>query len=600
MYGVPYSSEGLAHVYLVDPETGNRRKFRIPGNENGAYCDVAGTDGKLYLGTMKGKLLSFDPADGEFEELCTPFEYHYPWGGLATRTGKVVLGVYPSGSFAVWDIASKKIEYAETRKLSGANYANCFSELPDGRILAAIGGAEPHIAIYDPQLKAVVWRDPEWLKDSTFLYAYGSCNGELLFRSFPEKELLFVRPQDLSVSRRLKDSDYHVATLRGKSGIDEVWGIDSTTGRLHVFKGGSFEYVATPIPYEAGHLCALDAHTLAMITVEATYVRYDTRTGRTFSKALDSAESGGMVCSALASDGKNTLYISPYINQRLIRMDLREGSSREIARTTEHGGQVPVMRWHRNKLYMAYYIFAGMCVYDPEKPYRFRENPKVLGLAGEEQYRPMGRMESDGRRLYFSTRAMYGKLGGGIVALDPETQSWRTFRNVIPDQNLTGVVFEPCTGLLFAAGEIEGDCGSCLPKARLSEWIAWDPRTERRVGGGAIAGCKIAQVLESMGDGRVLLQDVGAKALHLIEAATMAMIESEVPLPNEDCRPIHVLVRASDGNMYGLGGGSFFRWKPGTGVTEKLFKCGGRCLIEASPGRLVFNDKARIGEYRFD
>ncbi|HYF49051.1 MAG TPA: hypothetical protein VEJ63_06580, partial [Planctomycetota bacterium] len=390
IFGLPYSSEALSHLYLINTETGESRKYRLPGDEHGAYCDVLGSDNRIYLGTLKGRLLAFDPVSTKFEELCFPFEGQYIWGGLATKAGKVFAGATPSGSFIVWDIASRKIEYTETRKFSGSVYANCFVELPDGRVLVGVGGAETHIGIYDPLKKTTSWHRPSWLEGITFVYGQRCFNGQIVLRTFPTKELLFIRPDDLSLIRRM-EAQGDVCALPDGAGAERLYTSDGLSGKLYVLNGDRFEHVATPVPYEGGSLCALGPTTLATITNDATFFRYDVKTGHTFAKQLNSAESGGMACSALASDGKDRLFVTPFINQRLVEMDLRDGSSREVGRVAEHTGQVPVMGWHKGRLFLAYYTYAGICVYDPQKPYKFRENPKVLGLVGDEQYRPTGR-----------------------------------------------------------------------------------------------------------------------------------------------------------------------------------------------------------------
>jgi len=97
IYGVTYSSEGKSAILLVDPETGSCDKHGLPGNENGAQCDVAGIDGKLYLGFISGRLQTFDPWTSRFEELAHPFPGEYMAGGETTPSGFVILGSYPDG-----------------------------------------------------------------------------------------------------------------------------------------------------------------------------------------------------------------------------------------------------------------------------------------------------------------------------------------------------------------------------------------------------------------------------------------------------------------------------------------------------------------------
>jgi len=598
LYGVPYSSEGLSHVFLVDVETGECRKFRIPGDENGAYCDVLGTDGRLYLGTFGGRLLAFDPKTKSFEHLCAPFEGQPVWGGTSTTTGKILFGTYPTGSFGVWDVANRKLEYIEIGKFAGSVYANTFCELPDNRVFVAVGGAQEHIGLYDPIRRRTEWCRPPWLEGRTFLFGPQCLNNELVLRTFPQNELMFIQPKDLSLVRRIENVNCHLCTLQGSEG-EELWALDVTTGKLFVFQDNALRHVATPVPYESGYLCSPAPSMLCTITEHGTYVRYDVKSGKTFSRELDATLEGGMVCSALASDGNNRLFITPYINQRLIEMDLCNGCSREIGRNTDQCGQVPVMRWHDERLWMAYYGTAGISVYDPSKPYRLRENPKVLGIVGNEQYRPRGPMELYDGRLYYTTSANYGKLGGAIVIVDPQTETWRHFRNVIPDQNPLGLVFDRTTGLFFTAGEITGDCGSCIPKAKCSEWIAWDPKTEKRVAGGALEDCQSASVLACV-DGKLLIQKRESKMLWVIDTRTMTVSDDHETLPPEDCRPINVIVRASNGKVYAIGGGHLFHWNPATGETQKILPCKGRHLIEAAPGRLIFNENARLAEFCID
>jgi DNA-binding beta-propeller fold protein YncE len=195
--------------------------------------------------------------------------------------------------------------------------------------------------------------------------------------------------------------------------------------------------------------------------------------------------------------------------------------------------------------------------------------------------------------------ADYGFLGGAIVRVDPAEGTLRTFRDVIPEQNLTGVVFDPVSGLLFVAGTIEGDQGSSIPKAAQAEWAAWNPRTMQRVGGGAFAGAvKTASILEATGTGFVLGQHDGG--LFVINARTLALEANGGKGPAGWAFPTSVMLRASDGKLYGLGGGKFYRFDPATGETTAIAEGSGRCLIEASRGRLVFNTLEQIYEYRME
>jgi hypothetical protein len=326
-------------------------------------------------------------------------------------------GMTPSGSFGVWDVGRGEMVHKEVGAFGeGSHYAREFLDLPDGTVLVCVTGPDVLFARYDPGTRRMTeWVKPAALASASQIVGLHLVGEELVMRDFPGEELVFLDWRDLSLRRRVAAPGRVVKVLGGR----RVLTMDPREGTLFEVQGEGWRKLGVPAPLEGGDFVGVDERTIAGITEDGTFFRFDLETGETFSRVLPTEESNGMYATALATDGRGTAYIASYINQHLIRMDLASGGSEDLGRVSVHIGQMTAMRWLGGKLYSAFYTKAGLVCFDPSRPWKLLENPRLLGLAGEEQNRPLGRLEYDGRHLYVATVAHYGDLGGAIVRLDP-------------------------------------------------------------------------------------------------------------------------------------------------------------------------------------
>ena len=159
-----------------------------------------------------------------------------------------------------------------------------------------------------------------------------------------------------------------------------------------------------------------------------------------------------MLIHAISPGPDGTVVGGSYINQGFFVYDPESDVMRSPGRAVEFPGQIDNLTTVGRRVYIGHYTKARFSVYnfdDSWNPgYERHSNPKFLGFAAHEQDRvPTGTVGPDGK-VYFGTKPGYGKLGGSIVAINPQTDSLAVFRNVIDDQSMAGCGLQPRAGSL--------------------------------------------------------------------------------------------------------------------------------------------------------
>jgi hypothetical protein len=140
------------------------------------------------------------------------------------------------------------------------------------------------------------------------------------------------------------------------------------------------------------------------------------------------------------------------------------------------GGQVNQIVWDagRHRALLSAYTAAAVTEYDPSRPVKWPENPRVVASAAHEhQMRPRA-LAFDRRHVWMATGASYGLLGGALSRIDPETGEIKVWRNIVPDQTINSIVLDSKRRRVYISSDISADCDSCAPTQTTAQVVSFD------------------------------------------------------------------------------------------------------------------------------
>ena len=161
----------------------------------------------------------------------------------------------------------------------------------------------------------------------------------------------------------------------------------------------------------------------------------------------------------IAFDDQNRLYATEYMGTKGVRWDFTkpEGEQLEYYHMSQGDSICQVGDW------MVFGNYTGATIYqmDLKKPiFRLYDknnpemNPVIVGSLGQEQDRPTVMKEADGK-IIIGSIPDYNDVGGALTVYDPETKKSQVYRNLIPDQSVTGLCYED--GIVYGSSSV--GCG---------------------------------------------------------------------------------------------------------------------------------------------
>ncbi|MSU59334.1 MAG: hypothetical protein EXS35_14385 [Pedosphaera sp.] len=507
---------GALFLVRVNPDTGEAKQFNAEKGP-GAWAFIVGPDEKIYLGTWEsGWLLRFDPKQPEkgIENLGKPAESEtYMWQFAIGKDGKIYSCTYPNAKLVSYDPATGKSEDLG-RMHPTEMYARSLAVGADGLIYVAIGTQLGDIVAYDPKTR----------------------------------EHHSVLPDSL---REKPQPDTGAVSL-GSDG--QVYGFfRNKTLKLENGKAKFVEAASSVAPVKLRDGRILTARDRGSFTLQ------DPKTGKSVERKFKYAGAGDMIF--VVGNGPNgCIYGSTAMPMEIFRHDPKAGVSEHLGNIP--GGEVYSFLEREGKLYLCYYGGAVMNLYDPAKAFwKFGAtadcNPISFGGVGDGHLRPRAMIYGPEGMMYVGSEPPYGQLGGALAVWDPrQNKTIENYRNLVTNQSIVSLAWEPKSGLIFGgSGNYGGGGARAVEKEAL--FFAFDPKKKQKVFETALAPGARNYPATFAADGKVFTT-VGDK-LFVFDPATMK-VERTIPLPGSQVEI--ALGRHASGKLVGLAGGNVYVLDP--------------------------------------
>ena len=206
----------------------------------------------------------------------------------------------------------------------------------------------------------------------------------------------------------------------------------------------------------------------------------DPRTGKVVERTFKYAGAGDMIFVVGVGPG-GAIYGSTAMPMEIFRYDPRAGRSEHLGGMP--GGEVYSMLEDAGKLYLCYYGGAVMNLYDPAKPFwKFGTgadcNPITLRRRGRRPPAAPGDDSRPGRADLHRQRAALRPARRRDGVWDPQqNKTIENYRNLVTNQSIVSLAYEPKSGLIFGGSGNWGG-GGTQPTEKEAKFFAFDPEAE--------------------------------------------------------------------------------------------------------------------------
>jgi outer membrane protein assembly factor BamB len=511
-------NQAAAPLFLVqvDPDTGEAHQFNAPQGP-GAWAFIAGPDEKIYLGTWDGALiLRFDPRQPQkgIEVVGKPSPTEeYLWQFDIGKDGKLYACTYPNAKLVSFDPTTGKMEDLG-RMHPSEMYARNLAVGPNGKVYVGIGTTKADLVMFDPATREHHSILPKDLHDA---------------------------PSTGTVIPTLR-SDGRVYAAFGSA----MWRVEGET------------VTRVPTVPELPPLKLRDGRVVTAFERGSFSLR-DPRTGKVVERTFKYSGAGDMIFVVGVGPG-GAVYGSTAMPLEVFRYDPRAGHSVHLG--AMKGGEVYSMLEDAGKLYLCYYPGAVMNLYDPAKPvWKFGTgadcNPINLGGVGDGHLRPRAMIRGPGGLIYIGSEPPYGQLGGALGMWDPRlNKTVENYRNLITNQSIVSLAYEPKSGLIFGGSAIWGGGGTRATEKE-ARFFAFDPKQKSKVFDAALAPGAGNYPAMLAAEGKVFTA-VGDRLL-VFDPQTMQVVRT-ISLPGAQTEIS--LGRHRSGLLVGLAGGAVYAVDP--------------------------------------
>jgi outer membrane protein assembly factor BamB len=467
----------------VDPDTGEARQFNAPQGP-GAHGFILGPDGKIYLGTWGGALiLRFDPRQPEkgIQVVGKPSASEdYLWEFATGKDGKLYACTYPEAKLVSYDPTTGKMEDLG-RMHPTEMYSRNVAVGPTGKVYVGIGTAKGDLVVYDPATRTHRSILPKGLQGTPGWSAVGVARRSdgAVYATFGTN---VFRIEDETLTR--------VTTMPPPPPLKLRDGREVTA-----FGRGSFSL-------------------------------RDPKSGQVVERTFKYAGAGDMIFVVGTGPG-GAIYGSTALPMEIFRYDPHLGHSEDLGLLGS--GEVYSVLEYGSKLYLCYYTGAVMNLYDPAKPFwkigtGLDCNPINFGGVGDGHLRPRAMIRGPGGLIYIGSEPPYGQLGGALGVWDPrQNKTIENYRNLVTNQSIVSLAYEPKSGLIFGGSATWGGGGS-RPTEKEAKFFAFDPRLKRKVFEAALAPGAASYPATLAADGKVFTT-IGNR-LFIFDPQTMRVVRT--------------------------------------------------------------------------
>jgi outer membrane protein assembly factor BamB len=180
---------------------------------------------------------------------------------------------------------------------------------------------------------------------------------------------------------------------------------------------------------------------------------------------------------------------------------------------------------------------------------------------GDGHLRPHAMVFGPDDRVYVGSLAPYGQRGGALGVYDPKADAvTENYRNIVTNQSISALCFEPRTGLLFVGSSVEAG-GGATPAAGPCVVFAWNTKARRKVWEApVVAGEETVSVLAAA-DGKVFGVTYPSSTLFALDARTFKVL-CRNKISFGAFQDVSLGYCAPRKRLYGLAGQSLFQLDP--------------------------------------
>lgn len=293
----------------------------------------------------------------------------------------------------------------------------------------------------------------------------------------------------------------------------------------------------------------------------------------------------GMLVHAIAEGPDASVVGGTYINQGLFQYRTSDETMYSPGRAVEIPGQIDNLVTHNDKVYLGHYTKGRFSVWDPAAEWNpgmeSTSNPAVRWQAGDEQDRvPDGIVGPDGL-MYFATKPDYGKLGGALVVLDPDSDEVTVHRNIVRNQSVYALASDG-ERYVYGTTSVRGGLGA-RPSEPESKLFVFDTvEKEKVLERTVVEGAYEIWGLDWMDETRLVGAADSVMFIYDVEADSVLTTRSVTP------EEIKQVVTSTDGWVYAVTEERLVRVSKDLQTVETIDVNEGYwdSLVETSEGRL--------------
>jgi hypothetical protein len=518
-------TQNAAPVFLVqiDPFTGIAKQFNAPIGTH-PWGLVVGPDNCVYIGTagdeaQGGLLLRFDPAHPEKGVVNLgkmAASETYVWALARGEGDGCIYGCsYGNGKVTAYDTRTGKFrDYGQMKP--GQEYTRPIVVGQDGWVYTAAGTTAPDYIALDPRTGE-----------------HGSS-----------------RPTELTGTAVPELAQGGWGVLR--KGVDGH-AYQRDNGKWYRLVGGKARPIAASELPQPVVPRLLDGRELVGVTPEGEWTLRDPASGKETSGRFE-YRSEGMKPFVLGQGPDGRIYGSTMLPLWLFRSDPATGKHEVLGKSSHAGGELYSMLPLDGKLWMFAYPEAYVSSYDPARPWNFGDNPennpRDFGPMGDGHLRPRALILGPENKFYVGSFAPYGELGGSMGVFDPTLgKPVENYRQLIRNQSIAALAYDPKSGLVFGGSDIAGG-GGTSPSESQALFFVWDPVAKKLLQTAPLVEGDTGTPGLTVADGKVFAVTLPSNTLSVWDIAQRRVIDRR-PI---DCGTMVEISLGThtDGMIYGL------------------------------------------------